>query len=105
MTATDDITSPEERAAAGPMQRHTAARGETFAMVAKLYYGSSRYDMALQSFNRGLTARSDRLTAGDLIVIPRVDESSMPRKIGRAVAGSHRPTLRDAPHHRARSAG
>jgi nucleoid-associated protein YgaU len=60
-------------AAAGPM-RHTVASGESFAMIAQLYYGSARYDKALQSFNRGLTARSDRLSAGDLIVIPRVDE-------------------------------
>ena len=60
-------------AAAGPM-RHTVARGESFAVIAQLYYGSARYGKALQSFNRGLTARSDRLTVGDLIVIPRVDE-------------------------------
>ena len=60
-------------AAAGPM-RHTVASGESFAMIAQLYYGSARYDKALQSFNCGLTARSDRLSAGDLIVIPRVDE-------------------------------
>jgi nucleoid-associated protein YgaU len=60
-------------AAAGPM-RHTVARGETCAMIAQRYYGSARYERALQSYNRGLTARSDRLTTGDLIVIPRVDE-------------------------------
>ena len=60
-------------ASAGP-KRHTVARGETLAMIAQLYYGSARYDKALQSFNRGLTARPDRLTAGDLIVIPRIDE-------------------------------
>jgi general secretion pathway protein D len=59
--------------AAGPM-RHTVARGETCAMISQRYYGSARYERALQSFNRGLTARSDRLTTGDLIVIPRVDE-------------------------------
>jgi len=59
--------------AAGPM-RHTVARGETFAMIAQLYYGSARYDKALRWANRGLIARPERLTAGDLIVIPRVDQ-------------------------------
>jgi general secretion pathway protein D len=60
-------------AAAGPT-RHTVASGETVAMIAQLYYGSARFDKALLSFNRGLTARPNRLTTGDLIVIPRVDE-------------------------------
>jgi nucleoid-associated protein YgaU len=59
--------------AAGPM-RHTVVHGETFATIAQLYYGSARYDQALRWTNRGLIARPDRLTAGDLVVIPPVDQ-------------------------------
>ena len=55
------------------------ASGETFATIAQLYYGSARYDKALQWANRGLTARPERLTVGDLIVIP-ASTSSMPRR-------------------------
>jgi len=59
--------------AAGPT-RHTVARGETFATIAQLYYGSARYDKALWWVNRGMVAWPERLTAGDLIIIPRVDQ-------------------------------
>jgi len=59
--------------AAGPT-RHTVAGGETFATIAQLYYGSARYDKALWWVNRGIIAWPERLTAGDLIVIPHVDQ-------------------------------
>ena len=56
--------------AAGP-RRHTVARDETFATISQQYYGSARYDRALWWFNRGVISRPDRLSPGDLIVIPR----------------------------------
>ena len=59
--------------AAGP-RRHTVVGGETFATIAQLYYGSARYDQALRWANRGMIARPDRLSAGDLVVIPQVDQ-------------------------------
>jgi general secretion pathway protein D len=59
--------------AAGPT-RHTVARDESFATIAQQYYGSARYDKALWWFNRGMIARPERLSAGDLIVIPQVNE-------------------------------
>jgi general secretion pathway protein D len=59
--------------AAGP-RRHTVVGGETFATIAQLYYGSARYDQALRWANRGMIARPERLSAGDLIVIPQVDQ-------------------------------
>jgi general secretion pathway protein D len=55
--------------AAGPT-RHSVERDETFATISERYYGSSRYDRALWWFNRGTIARPERLSAGDLIVIP-----------------------------------
>ncbi|MFI5454611.1 MAG: LysM peptidoglycan-binding domain-containing protein [Isosphaerales bacterium] len=58
---------------AGPT-RHTVARGETFATIAQLYYGSARYDQALWWVNRGIITWPERLTAGDLIVIPHLDQ-------------------------------
>jgi nucleoid-associated protein YgaU len=59
--------------AAGP-RRHTVAIGETFPSVARFYYGSERYAEALWRFNRGRFPRPERLTSGDLLVIPAVEE-------------------------------
>ena len=59
--------------AVGPI-RHTVASGETFGTIAQRDYGSDRYAKALPWANRGLTARPQRLTVGDLIVIPTIDQ-------------------------------
>ena len=54
--------------------RHTVRRGESFATIAQIYYGSGRYQQAAWWANRGMIARPERLTAGDQIVIPRADQ-------------------------------
>jgi type IV pilus secretin PilQ/predicted competence protein len=58
---------------AGPW-RHTVVPGDRFESVAKLYYGSEQYADALWRFNRGRFPRPYPLKAGDLIVIPPVEE-------------------------------
>jgi type IV pilus secretin PilQ/predicted competence protein len=54
----------------GAPRRHTVTRRETFETIARLYYGSARYEKALWWANRGKIAWPERLAAGDVIVIP-----------------------------------
>ncbi len=58
---------------AGP-RRHTVADGETFAIIAEHYYGSANYETGLWRANRGRFPRPERLTAGDLLVVPPIEE-------------------------------
>ncbi|MGP0063252.1 MAG: hypothetical protein ACLQGP_06560 [Isosphaeraceae bacterium] len=58
---------------AGP-RRHTVSVGESFASIAELYYGSSHYDEALWRFNRGRFPQPERLTGGDLLIIPPAEQ-------------------------------
>jgi hypothetical protein len=57
---------------AGP-RRHTIAGGETFASIARLYYGSERYAETLRQLNRGRFGRGGP-QPGDLLVIPPREE-------------------------------
>jgi nucleoid-associated protein YgaU len=59
--------------AAGP-RRYDVTTGETFPSIARLYYGSERYGAALWQFNRGRFPHPQELRAGDLLVIPTLDE-------------------------------
>jgi len=58
---------------AGP-RRHSVENGETFASIAQLYYGSTRYERALWWANRGKFPRPGQLKAGDLLIVPAAEE-------------------------------
>jgi hypothetical protein len=53
---------------------HTVRSGENFWTISLLYYGSGRYCKALWAANKDAVPAFDRLTAGDKIVIPRVNQ-------------------------------
>jgi len=64
-------------AAGAPPQNqyvHTVSQGETFRSISQRYYESERYYRALWSANKTAVPDIDHLTAGDKIVIPRVDQ-------------------------------
>jgi type II secretory pathway component GspD/PulD (secretin) len=69
--ATEMGGAATSRVVAGP-RRHTIARGETLASIARQYYGSDRYAESLRQFNQGRIARGG-LRPGDLLVIPSRD--------------------------------
>jgi type IV pilus secretin PilQ/predicted competence protein len=78
----------------GP-RRHRVERGETFASIAQLYYGSPQYGNALWWFNRGKIMWPEQLTVGDLLIIPAVDELK-PVPARNEVPRSPRGSRRDA---------
>ena len=53
---------------------HTVRPGENFWTISLLYYRSTRYGKALWAANKDAVPDSDRLTVGDKIIIPRVDQ-------------------------------
>ena len=53
---------------------HQVRAGEDFRTIAKLYYDSERYHNALWSANKKVVSAPDRLTVGDKIVIPRIEQ-------------------------------
>ena len=53
---------------------HTVRSGENFWTISLLYYRSSRYGKALWAANKNAVPAFDRLTVGDKIIIPRVDQ-------------------------------
>jgi outer membrane protein, multidrug efflux system len=53
---------------------HTVRGGENFWTISLLYYRSSRYSKALWAANKDAVPAFDRLTAGNKIIIPRVDQ-------------------------------
>ena len=53
---------------------HTVRSGENFWTISLLYYRSSRYGKALWAANKNAVPAFDRLTVGDKIIIPRVNQ-------------------------------
>ena len=53
---------------------HTVRGGENFWAISLLYYRSGRYCQALWAANQNAVPAFDRLTVGDKIIIPRVDQ-------------------------------
>ncbi len=53
---------------------HTVRSGENFWTISLLYYRSGRYCKALWAANKNAVPAFDRLTVGDTIIIPRVDQ-------------------------------
>ena len=53
---------------------HTVRSGENFWTISLLYYRSGRYCKALWAANKNAVPAFDRLTVGDKIIIPRVDQ-------------------------------
>jgi outer membrane protein, multidrug efflux system len=53
---------------------HTVRGGENFWTISLLYYRSSRYGKALWAANKDAVPAFDRLTAGDKIIIPPVNQ-------------------------------
>ena len=53
---------------------HTVRSGENFWTISLLYYRSGRYGKALWAANKNAVPDFDRLTVGDKIIIPRVDQ-------------------------------
>ena len=53
---------------------HTVRSGENFWTISQLYYKSGRYHKALWAANKETVPAPDRLTVGDKIIIPRVDQ-------------------------------
>ena len=53
---------------------HTVRGGENFWTISLLYYRSGRYGKALWAANKNAVPDFDRLTVGDKIIIPRVDQ-------------------------------
>ena len=53
---------------------HTVRSGENFWTISLLYYRSSRYGKALWAANKDAVPDFDRLTVGDKIIIPPVDQ-------------------------------
>jgi outer membrane protein, multidrug efflux system len=53
---------------------HTVRGGENFWTISLLYYRSSRYGKALWAANKDAVPDFDRLTVGDKIIIPPVDQ-------------------------------
>ena len=53
---------------------HTVRSGEKFWTISLLYYRSGRYGKALWAANKEAVPEFDRLTVGDKIIIPRVDQ-------------------------------
>ena len=53
---------------------HTVRSGENFWTISLLYYRSTRYGKALWAANKHAVPDSDRLTVGDKIIIPPVDQ-------------------------------
>jgi len=62
---------------AGP-RRHSVGPGETFASIAELYYGSTRFAKALWWVNRGKFKRPEELQVGDLVLVPAAAELETP---------------------------
>ena len=65
--STETIESPSRQPAAEPddgdgYPEHLVRRGETFQTIARLYYGSDRYEAALRAANRTRVASPDRLS-------------------------------------------
>ena len=53
---------------------HTVRNGENFWTISLLYYRSSRYGKALWAANKDAVPAFDRLTVGDKIIIPPVNQ-------------------------------
>jgi outer membrane protein, multidrug efflux system len=53
---------------------HTVRSGENFWTISLLYYRSGRYCKALWAANKNAVPAFDRLTVGDKIIIPRVNQ-------------------------------
>ena len=53
---------------------HTVRSGENFWTISLLYYSSGRYCKALWAANKNAVPAFDRLTVGDKIIIPRIDQ-------------------------------
>jgi NodT family efflux transporter outer membrane factor (OMF) lipoprotein len=53
---------------------HTVRSGENFWTISLLYYKSGRYYKALWAANKKTVPAPDRLTVGDKIIIPRLDQ-------------------------------
>jgi hypothetical protein len=53
---------------------HTVRSGENFWTISLLYYRSGRYGKALWAANKNAVPAFDRLTVGDKIIIPRVNQ-------------------------------
>ncbi len=53
---------------------HTVRGGENFWTISLLYYRSGRYCKALWAANKNAVPAFDRLTVGDKIIIPRVNQ-------------------------------
>jgi outer membrane protein, multidrug efflux system len=53
---------------------HTVRSGENFWTISLLYYRSARYSKALWAANKNAVPDFDRLTVGDKLIIPRVDQ-------------------------------
>ena len=91
--AEDSASFPDSRlrrVVAGP-RRHTIATGDTFASIARSYYGSDRLAEPLREFNRGRIGRGG-LRPGDLLVIPPREE--LPSVGGWVVQAPARPAFK-----------
>jgi NodT family efflux transporter outer membrane factor (OMF) lipoprotein len=53
---------------------HTVRNGENFWTIARVYYHSGRYYKALWAANKNTVPAPDRLTVGDKLIIPRLDQ-------------------------------
>ena len=53
---------------------HTVRGGENFWTISLLYYGSSRFGKSLWAANKDAIPAFDRLSVGDKIIIPRVNQ-------------------------------
>jgi outer membrane protein TolC len=67
------ITAPEDFHGQFPYI-HTVRGGENFWTIALLYYRSGRYCKALWAVNKDAIPDFDRLTVGDKIIIPQVNQ-------------------------------
>jgi hypothetical protein len=74
---------------AGP-RRHTIAPGETFASIARRYYGTDRLGESLREYNRGRISRG-ALRPGELLVVPPRDD--LPSRGGWVVQAPARPVV------------
>ena len=66
--------TPRARVLARIPYTHTVSSGENFWTISERYYKSGRYYKALWAANKAAVPTPDRLTVGDKIIIPWVDE-------------------------------